>query len=51
MEFMEMSAVCREGVGAERRMIWDGVFNEQTWKLEDQLIMSGSTLEYMRNNW
>ena len=27
------------------------MFNEQTGKLEDQLIMSGSTLEYMRNNW
>ena len=31
-------------------MIRDGVFNEQTMKLEDQRIMSGSTLEYMRNN-
>ena len=28
----------------------DGVFNEQTWKLEDQVFMSGSTLEYMREN-
>ena len=27
------------------------MFNEQTWKLEDQSIMSGSTLEYMRDNW
>ena len=50
MEFMEMSGFCREGIGAERRMIRDGVFNEQTGKLEDQLIMSGSTLEYMREN-
>ena len=32
-------------------MIRDGVFNEQTLKLEDQLIISGSTLEYMRDNW
>ena len=30
MEFMEMSGFCQEGIGAERRMIWDGVFNEQT---------------------
>ena len=30
-------------------MIRDGVFNEQTGKLEDQLIMSGSTLEFMRD--
>ena len=45
MEFMEMSGCFREGIGAERRMIRDGVFNEQTGKLDDQLIMSGSTLE------
>ena len=32
-------------------MIRDGVFNEQTGKLEDQVFMSGSTLEYMRENW
>ena len=51
MEFMEMSGFCREGIGGERRTIRDGVFNEQTVKLEDQLIMSGITLEYMRNNW
>ena len=51
MEFIEMSGFCQSGIGAERRMILDGVFNEQTWKLEYQLIMSGSTLEYMRNNW
>ena len=50
MEFMEMSGFCREGVGAERRTIRDGVFNEQTGKLEDQSIISGSTLEYMRDN-
>ena len=51
MKFMEMSGFCREGIGGERWMIRDGVFNEQTWKLEDQLIMSGSTLEFMRDNW
>ena len=51
MEFMEMSGFCREGVGAERRTIRDGVFNQQTGKFEDQMIMSGSTLEYMRENW
>ena len=33
MEFMEMSGFCREGIGGERRMIRDGVFNEQTGKL------------------
>ena len=48
---MEMSGFCREGMVAERRMIRDGVFNERTGKLEDQLIMIGSTLEYMRENW
>ena len=32
-------------------MIRDGVFTEQTGKLKDQSIMSGSTLEYMRDNW
>ena len=47
MEFMEMSGFCREGMGAERRSIRDGVFNEQTGKLEDKMIMSGSTLEYI----
>ena len=51
MEFMEMSGFCREGMGAEKRMIRDGVFNEQTVKMEDQMIMSGSTLECMRDNW
>ena len=51
MEFMEMSGFCRDDIGGERRMIRDGVFNEQTGKLEDQSIMSGSTLEYMRDNW
>ena len=44
MEFMEMSGFCRDGIGAERRMIRDGVFDEQTGKLEDQLIMGWSTL-------
>ena len=38
-------------MGAERSSIRDGVFNEQTGKLEDKMIMSGSTLEYMRENW
>ena len=28
----------------------DGVFNEQTGKLEYKMIMSGSTLEYVREN-
>ena len=51
MELMEMSGFCRDGIGGERRMIRDGVFNEQTWKLEEPSIMSGSTLEYMRDNW
>ena len=37
-------------MGGERRMIRDGVFNEQTWKLEDKMIMSGSTLEHTREN-
>ena len=27
MEFMEMSGFCREGMGAERMSILDGVFN------------------------
>ena len=48
MEFMEMSGFCREGMGAEMRSIRDGVFNEQTWMLEDKMIMSGSTLGYLR---
>ena len=34
MEFMEMSGFCRDGIGVERRTIRDGVFNEQTGKLE-----------------
>ena len=50
MEFMKMSGFCREGMGAERRSIRDCVFNEQTGKLEDKMIMSMSTLEYMREN-
>ena len=37
--------------GGEKCTIRDGVFNEQTGKLEDKVIMSGSTLEYMRENW
>ena len=51
MEFTEMSGFCRDGIGGEKKTIRDGVFNEQTVKLEDQSIMSGSTLEYMRENW
>ena len=51
MEFMEMSGFCRDGIGGEKSMILDGVFNKQTGKLEDQVIMSGSTLEYMGDNW
>ena len=51
MEFMEMSGFSWDGIGGERKTIRDGVFNEQTGKLEDQSIMSGSTLEYMRENW
>ena len=51
MEFLEVSGFCRDSIGGERSTIRDGVFNEQTGKLEDQRIMSGSTLEYMRNNW
>ena len=50
MEFMEMSGFCRDGMGAEKKIIRVGVFNERTGKFEDQLIMSGSTLEYMREN-
>ena len=47
MEFIEMSGFCRYGVGGEKKTIRDDVFNEQTGKIEDQVIMSGSTLEYM----
>ena len=46
-----MSGFCLECIGAEMRTIRDGVFNEQTGKLEDQLTVSRSTLEYMRDNW
>ena len=51
MELMEMSGVCRDGIGGEKKTIRYGVFNEQTLNLQDLLIMSGSTLEYMRDNW
>ena len=51
MEFMEMSGFSWDGIGGERKTIRDGVFNEQTGKLEYQSIISGSTLEYMRDNW
>ena len=51
MEFMEMSGFCRDGIVWEKSTIRDGVVNEQTGKLEDQVFMSGSTLEYMRDNW
>ena len=42
---MEMSGFCWDGIGVEKSTIRDGVFNEQTGKLEDQVFMSGSTLE------
>ena len=48
MEFMEMTGFCREAIGGERRMILHGVFNEQTWKLENQLIMSEHVGLYAR---
>ena len=51
MEFLEISGFCRDGVGGERSTIRDGVYNEQTGKLEDKMIMSVSTLEYVRENW
>ena len=51
MEFMEMSGFCRDCIGGEKSTIRDGVFNEHTGKLEDQVFMSGSTLEYMRDKW
>ena len=51
MEFMEMSGFWRDCIGGEKKMIRDGVFNEQTVKIEDQMIISGSTLEYVRYNW
>ena len=51
MEFMEMSGFCRDGIGGERKTIRYGMFDEQTGKLEDQSIMSGSTPDYMRENW
>ena len=50
MEFFEISRFCRDGIGGERSTIRDGVFNEQTGKFEDKMIMSGSTLEYVREN-
>ena len=50
MEFTEMSEFCRDGIGGENKTIRDGMFNEQTGNIEDQSIMSGSTLEYMRDN-
>ena len=27
MEFMEVSGFCRDDIGGEKKMIWDGVFN------------------------
>ena len=50
MEFMEMSGFCRDGIEAEMKTIRDGVINELTVKIEDQSIVSGSTLDYMRSN-
>ena len=51
MKFLEMSGFCRDDIGGEKSTIRDGVFNEQTGKLKDKVTMSGSTLEYMRENW
>ena len=50
MEFMEMYGLCRDGIAVDKKIVRDGVFNEQTGKIEDQMIMSGSTLEYVRYN-
>ena len=38
MEFMEMSGFCRDGIGGEKSTIRDGVFNEQTGKLEHKCL-------------
>ena len=51
MEFVEVSGFCRDGLGVEKRMIRDVVFSEENWRFEDQFIMNGSTLEYLRDNW
>ena len=51
MEFVEMPGFCLDGIGGEKKTIRYGVFNEQTLNLQDLSIMSGSTLEYMRDNW
>ena len=32
-------------------MLRYGVFGEETRRFEDQFIMSGSTLEYLNDNW
>ena len=32
-------------------MILDVVFSEENWRFEDQFIMNGSTLEYLKDNW
>ena len=32
-------------------MIQDWVFSVENWRSEDQFIMNGSTLEYLRDNW
>ena len=51
VEFMEVSGFCREGLGGEKRIIRDVVYNEKTWRFEDQFIMCWSTLEYLKYNW
>ena len=50
MEFIAMSGFCRDGIGGENKTIRDGMFKEQTGKIEDQSMMSARTLEYMRDN-
>ena len=47
----EAVGFCREGLGGENRMIRDGLFSEDTGRIEDQFIMSWSTLEYLNANW
>ena len=37
-EFMEMSGFCQDGIGGEKSTIRDGVFNEQTGKLEHKCL-------------
>ena len=51
VEFMKMSGFCRDCIGWEKKTIRDGVSNEHTGKIDDQVVISWSTLEYMRDNW